>query len=218
MPVLADPRDAGDGAERPTRPHGRRTRARILEAAVECLVELGYANTTTVAVQAKAGISRGRLLHHFPARDELLVAAVTHLGEARFGAMIEQVEANPYQGDVIDATVDAMWDSMKGPLFIAATELWVAARTHPELQAVLQPAEQQLWRHLRSGYQQIFGPYSSHPRFDEVLQLLVNGMRGFALTRNFDRSPRPEARHLQSWKRMAHELLAADKTRKKVRH
>ena len=66
-------------------PLGRRaertatSRARILDAAVACLVESGYRGATTLRIQARAGVSRGRLLHHFPSRDELLVAASRHL-------------------------------------------------------------------------------------------------------------------------------------------
>ena len=66
-------------------PLGRReartatSRARILDAAVACLVESGYSGATTLQIQARAGVSRGRLLHHFPSRDELLVAASRHL-------------------------------------------------------------------------------------------------------------------------------------------
>jgi AcrR family transcriptional regulator len=38
------------------------SRALILDAAVQCLVEDGYRSTTTVAIQARAGVSRERLL------------------------------------------------------------------------------------------------------------------------------------------------------------
>ena len=55
------------------------SRLLILDAAVACLVEDGYAGASTLAVQARAGVSRGRLLHHFPSRAELLVAAAGHL-------------------------------------------------------------------------------------------------------------------------------------------
>ena len=47
------------------------------------LVEHGYSNATTVRIQAAAGVSRGRLLHHFPSRDSLLVASVHHLAAQR---------------------------------------------------------------------------------------------------------------------------------------
>lgn len=192
---------------RPSRPHGLRTRQQILDAAVECLAEFGYAGTTTVAVQARAGITRGRLLHHFPSRDELLVAAVTHLGEARFAAFVEQVKANAENGNRIDVAIEALWDSFQGPLFVAASELWIAARTHAELQATLAPAERELGKRFRAGFAEVFGAHAQHPRFPEVLDLLVNSMRGVAMTHHFDHSSRRDPAHLRSWKRLAHELL-----------
>ena len=42
------------------------TRSAILEATIQCLLELGYANTTTALIANYAGVSRGAMMHHFP--------------------------------------------------------------------------------------------------------------------------------------------------------
>src|SRR5262249_61236914 len=55
------------------------TRAALLEATVDCLVSRGFDGTTTTEVAHRAGVSPGALLHHFPAKAELLCAAVGHL-------------------------------------------------------------------------------------------------------------------------------------------
>jgi AcrR family transcriptional regulator len=68
-------RDLGPSAA----PHHRA----LLDAAVESLIEVGFARTTTLEVQRRADVSRGALLHHFPSKAELLVAAVDHLAEMR---------------------------------------------------------------------------------------------------------------------------------------
>src|SRR6478735_1227651 len=59
------------------------TRRALLDAAVESLIQVGFARTTTLEVQRRADVSRGALLHHFPSKAELLVAAVDHLAEMR---------------------------------------------------------------------------------------------------------------------------------------
>src|ERR1044072_3583624 len=59
------------------------TRRALLDAAVESLIEVGFARTTPLGVQRGADVSRGALLHHFPSKAELLVAAVDHLAEMR---------------------------------------------------------------------------------------------------------------------------------------
>src|SRR3954447_16097606 len=79
--TVTGPRSRSDGSAD--------SRLLILDAAVACLVEDGYAGASTLAVQARAGVSRGRLLHPFPARAELLVAAAGHLSET----LLEEVRA-----------------------------------------------------------------------------------------------------------------------------
>src|SRR3954470_14576480 len=59
------------------------TRRALLDAAVQSLIEVGFARTTTLEVQRRAQVSRGALLHHFPSKAELLVAAIDHLAEIR---------------------------------------------------------------------------------------------------------------------------------------
>ncbi len=194
---------------RPTRPQGLRTRQLILEAAVECLVEVGYSGTTTLAVQKRAGISRGSLLHQFPSRDELLVAAVRHLAAARFADLLAQAERGAGRQHRLDAAVEALWDHHQGPLFLASTELLVAARTHLELQEYLEAAEREISKRFRAGLAELFGPYSDHPRFHAVYDLLVTSMQGVALTQVFDHSGRRRAAYLRQWKQIAHDELGA---------
>src|SRR3954466_4512427 len=55
----------------------------LLDATIECLVEDGYANTTTSRVAERAGVSRGAHLHHFQTRSALVAAAVARLSALR---------------------------------------------------------------------------------------------------------------------------------------
>jgi AcrR family transcriptional regulator len=204
---LADTRVATRAPHKPQQ-RGRDTRNLILDSAIECLVEYGYAGATTVQIQDRAGISRGRLLHHFPSRDDLLVAAVEHLAEARLEEVLRRVAVDSRHKDRIDASVEAMWESMNGPLFIAANEIWVAARSHEELRGVLEPAERESGKKIRAAYRKAFGPAAEHPRFVEVLDLLLTSMFGAALFHNFDPIRRRDPVRLREWKLLAHELLS----------
>ncbi len=55
------------------------TRDRILDAAIQCFISLGYTNVTTAKVASSAGVSRGAMLHHFPSKTELIQSAVEYL-------------------------------------------------------------------------------------------------------------------------------------------
>src|SRR5215475_95934 len=74
------------------------TRRALLDAAVQSLIEVGFARTTTLEVQRRANVSRGALLHHFPSKAELLVAAVDHLAEMRARELKELSAQLPPEG------------------------------------------------------------------------------------------------------------------------
>ena len=124
-------------AERPARrtqeQRTAQTRAALLDATVACLVEVGFARTTTTAVAQRAGVSLGALVHHFPAKSELLAAAVGHLSDLRVRELRAAAAAVDPGADRLEVLVDLLWRSVSGPSSVAWTELWVVARTDPEL-------------------------------------------------------------------------------------
>jgi AcrR family transcriptional regulator len=131
------------------------TRRVLLEATVECLAEVGYIGTTSAAVAEKAGLSRGAQLHHFGTRDQLVVAAVEHLAHKRLTLVHEALAAlstattgvekrAPHQVELQEAALGLLADALSGPLYAATLELWVAARSHPDLRAQLIPAEERV--------------------------------------------------------------------------
>src|SRR5688572_16801118 len=124
------------------------SRALILDAAVDLLVERGYCGTTTVAIQERAGVTRGRLLHHFPSRDAVLVAAAQHLADERIIDMEQWFEhiddPDPGGPARIDQAITLLWSTFRQPYFWAAMELWSAARTDEGLRNELASSERRL--------------------------------------------------------------------------
>src|SRR5438132_10393165 len=103
----------------------RVTRERLVEAAVECLAEFGYAGTSTNAVCERAGLSRGAQLHHFPSKHELLVGAVEHLLLNQIAQIQRDVDIVRNAEDPVRAVVERIWASFCSPLYYAAAELWM---------------------------------------------------------------------------------------------
>ena len=161
---------------RPSRTQQERredTRARLLAATIECLVEHGYSGTTTQRVQDRAGLSRGALLHHFATKEALLVAAVSHVADAQIAA----VRADAVGGAASE--VELLHHVMSGPLFLAGLELWQAARTEPALRAALLPAERRVGAAVRELLAELFpASRASRVEVDGLLALC----RGLALT------------------------------------
>ncbi|PWD49557.1 TetR family transcriptional regulator [Serinibacter arcticus] len=86
-----------------------RTRARLLEAASSAISEHGV-NVSLDLIARSAGVSKGGLLHHFPTREELLVAVMRHL-LAEFDAAVErELDKEPEgAGRLVRAYVNAVF-------------------------------------------------------------------------------------------------------------
>src|SRR3954463_12602687 len=99
---------------RPRRSQAQRsatTREALLDATVACLIEDGYANTTTSRVAERAGVSRGAHLHHFQTRSALVAAAIEHLSRRRGAELYAAASDLPEGRDRIAAGLDLLWDS-----------------------------------------------------------------------------------------------------------
>ena len=197
---------------RPQAERSQESRTRILEATIALLVEEGYARTNTLAIQARAGVSRGRLLHQFPSKEELLVAAAHRVCEVRLVESQQAARLLPSATDQpgarLDAVIDLLWVTFHLSYFWAATELWVAARTEPALADVIRPAERRLGRAIWATMDTLFGPeIVAHPMYPTMRNTLFTSMRGVALTYTFDqRDPLTEP-SLKSWKQLVKAVL-----------
>lgn len=156
-------------------------RRRLLDATIECLVRHGYAGTTTTKVTELAGVTRGAQVHHFPTRADLVAAAVRHLGTRRAELAFEKIDGVRASPDPLDAALDLLWEVHRGPLLYATIEMWVAARTDPELRAQLSEVEPPAHRSLIEFAEAAFGDYASHPRFRHVMYTTMDTVRGILL-------------------------------------
>ncbi len=131
----APPRLAADSAK------SRRTRARILDAAMKLFTIIGYTNATNPRIAEEAGLTRGAMLYHFPSRDSLVEAAVDHIQAARARLFEDAVTSAPHGADRTDHAIDSYWRLLGQPPFIAFAELEAAARTDEALRLLLIPAQ-----------------------------------------------------------------------------
>ncbi len=157
------------------------TREALLDATISCLVEDGYANTTTARVSQRAGLSRGAHLHHFQTRQALLAAAMEHLAERRGEHLLEAAEKLPSGRERLAAGLDLLWSGYASPLYQAALDLWTHARTDPELRERLAPIERDLDRQTLRLSRTLFGELAERPGFDRLIEMAAATMRGLAL-------------------------------------
>ncbi len=159
------------------------TRNLIVEAAIRCFVELGYARTTTTVIAEKAGLSRGAMLHHFPSKIDVVRAAVDHLHAKRLRALRKAMSKEPADGDHVRQGVETYWAHVNHPLFVAFFELAVAARTDRELAEILRPAQESFEREWHAVTLEVFPEWRGKgENFDLAFDLSRYVLEGMAIS------------------------------------
>lgn len=159
------------------------TRLQIVEAALRCVVDLGYSCTTTTVIAEKAGLSRGAMLHHFPSKIDIVRAAVEHLHAKRLKAFRRAIDKLPRDETRVRRALEAYFEHVKHPMYVAFLELWVASRTDPELQAILKPAQEAFEREWYRTAVDLFPEWGgSGENFDIALDLVHYVMDGMAVS------------------------------------
>jgi AcrR family transcriptional regulator len=180
-----------------------RTRELLLDATIECLVELGYAHTTVQEICQRAGLSRGAQQHHFTTKAELMTSALKHLF-ARLSSQILAATAQlPPGQERLDQGIDLLWEAYSGTLSTAAVELWVAARTDAELRKSLLPVDRALGHATLEFYREIVGSDVDERQLETLLLLTVNLVRGLALDAMIGGDERRRTVLLAEWKTLA---------------
>lgn len=171
-------------------------RHRLLEATIDCLVEHGYAGTSTTKVVERAGVTRGAQVHHFPTKAALVAAAIRHLASKRAEQAFEELERIRNSPDPVDGALDLLWDLHQGPVFHATVELWVAARTDPELHSQLSLVEPATTASVVEVAKTLFPDQADRQAFAHWVYTAMDTIRGILLTSFVydDPAPRLSAR------------------------
>lgn len=158
-----------------------KTRARLIEATIRCLVKFGYSNTTTLKVAEEAELSRGAMLHHFENRRQLLQATLIELHQKQLRAFRRAAGTLDHDARTL---LHAYWDQVTRPNFIAFQELAIASRTDKQLALTLEPVRfefRERWHDLAI---ELFPEWRDDPKaFAIALALTQSTLEGMAINR-----------------------------------
>jgi AcrR family transcriptional regulator len=183
-------------------PQEERTRAmrqRLLEATVDCLVDRGWSGTSTTLVSQRAGVSRGAQLHHFPTKQDLVLAAVEHVMATRGSDLVGAAVELPGGEQRTRAVLAMLAEHFTSKVFVAALELWVAARADPELHAAVVPLEQRVGRDIHRLTIELLGADEGVSGTRELVQATLDLMRGLGLANTIADDTRRRNRILDQW-------------------
>ncbi|WKK26420.1 TetR/AcrR family transcriptional regulator [Streptomyces olivoreticuli] len=193
----------------PKQDRSRATRQRLLEAAVECLAEHGWAGSTVSVVAERAGVSRGAAQHHFRTREDLFTAAVEYVAEQRLvalrGALAPiQLIAGPAR---MYGAVQEIVGLFTGPLFRAALQLWVAAANEEQLRAQVTDLETRVGREVHRMAVELLGADERRPGVRETVQGFLDMARGLGLANLLTDDSARRERVVAHWEGALRELL-----------
>jgi AcrR family transcriptional regulator len=182
-------------------------RQRLLEATIDCLVEEGWRGTSTTLVSKRAGVSRGAQLLQFPTKNDLVLAAVEHLTDVRGAELSEAADRLPSGRPRTRAVLEMLADHFTSPVFTAALELWVAARTDATLQAAVGPLEQRIGRDIHRHTVELLGVDEQQPGHRELVQATLDLVRGLGLANTISDDTARRRRILDAWADLLDERL-----------
>ena len=160
------------------------TRTALLDAAVDCLIDEGYAAVTTRGVAERAGVSQGAQQHYFDGRVDMVVQAVGHLSQRLAEQSREQIRTG--QRDErrrMQTLLDRMWDIHTGPAFQTAADLWAAARTDLELREPIENLGRDLDRQLAQLIAEVLPTLANTDSGRTLIDVAMATSRGLALRR-----------------------------------
>lgn len=180
-------------------------REKLLQATIEVLQERGYSDLTTKEVAQRAGFSNGALMHHFSTKAGLVIAAGAHIYERHIENGRKVATSAAARKDPLKAFVDDCVDVYLGTSFIPTTEMMIAARTDPLMNAPFDAFMQhyrktmnEIWLEafLRAGYSREEAPFT-------IMSTLYM-IRGMGINSVWQKNLPYYKRMLREWVQLAH--------------
>ena len=178
------------------------TRAAVLEATVELLIERGYGGTSTRLAAERAGVSLGALQHHFPSKAGLSVEALRFVTSRLADEFVESTRQSGDPHDRFGAILDRLYVVFRGPTFAAAVEIHLASRTDEALQGPVRDLNRDIDALIRDSAESLMPEMIDNPQFPALLQTSVSAVRGLALT-----AMDPAADREEEWQMVRGHLL-----------
>jgi len=112
----------------------------IINATIQCFIEIGYFRTTTTEIAKRANLTRGAVQYYFPTTADVLRASITSLLEEWLDTYYSALRGISSDEDQLSKSIDVYWEFVRCPLFVAWQELVAASRTDPELAEIVDSA------------------------------------------------------------------------------
>lgn len=158
------------------------TRGRLIEATIALLAERGYSRLTTADIAKRAGVSNGARVHHFPTKEQLVVAANHKLYDDAVALGTLRSKHAASSPDPIRDCFDDLLSLYFGRFFLGSLDAVIAARTDRRLARKLYPIIEAYHVQMRQAWVAAFADAGHTPQNAGAIYAVVLGtVRGMAL-------------------------------------
>ena len=170
------------------------TVARLLDASINTIIEVGYARASAAVIAKRAQVSDGALFRHFPTMGDFMAATAREVMKRQLGLFTKQVAEIPASQPALEAALTIMRDVTGNPTNTVMYELLIAARTDEKLKATLQEVLTEYAANIYDVARSLPGADQFPPdTFVALVAILTNTFDGAAIVRAVLPQPEIEA-------------------------
>ncbi|CKO71730.1 TetR family transcriptional regulator [Mycobacterium tuberculosis] len=167
------------------------TVARLLQASIDTIIEVGYARASAAVGTKRAGVSVGALFRHFETMGDFMAATAYEVLRRQLETFTKQVAEIPADRPALPAALTILRDITAGSTNAVLYELMVAARTDEKLKETLQNVLGQYSAKIHDAARALPGAESfPEETFPVIVALMTNVFDGAAIVRGV--LPQPE--------------------------
>lgn len=167
------------------------TVARLLQASIDTIIEVGYARASAAVITKRAGVSVGALFRHFETMGDFMAATAYEVLRRQLETFTKQVAEIPADRPELPAALTILRDITAGSTNAVLYELMVAARTDEKLKETLQNVLGQYSAKIHDAARALPGAESfPEETFPVIVALMTNVFDGAAIVRGV--LPQPE--------------------------
>lgn len=174
------------------------------------VAEKGFAATSTQAVLDRSGVSRGSLLHHFPTRHHLMVAAAEEAVTRKVGAVENALAGMADPVEALRRFPAVQWCTQNEIPARALAEILLAGRWDPGLEEGLREIVVAWHRRIRDRIHEVAARVGLRNADELAIEfsVLISAMQGLAATSAFLEDEGTVTRTLEALTARYHECLA----------
>lgn len=167
------------------------TVARLLQASIDTIIEVGYARASAAVITKRAGVSVGALFRHFETMGDFMAATAYEVLRRQLETFTKQVAEIPADRPALPVALTILRDITAGSTNAVLYELMVAARTDEKLKETLQNVLGQYSAKIHDAARALPGAESfPEETFPVIVALMTNVFDGAAIVRGV--LPQPE--------------------------